>query len=65
MYDDIIETQSYYSGFGVNSLQTPYREEYIFAGWYDNESCNGQPIENIGIGVKSNLNLYAKWEEKV
>lgn len=37
------------------------RDGYIFKGWYDNPSFDGEPIESIK--VVEGINIYACWEE--
>ena len=44
------------------ALNTPTREGYSFAGWYDNADFNGNVIENITLGSAGNINLFAKWQ---
>ncbi|MCM1115106.1 MAG: leucine-rich repeat protein [Clostridium sp.] len=34
---------------------------YIFEGWYDGQGSNSKKVENIPIGTKGNIDLYAKW----
>ena len=46
------------------SLQTPYRNEDIFLGWYDNPEFTGEPIESVTETTKGDLTLYAKWRQK-
>ena len=38
----------------------PTRDGYIFAGWYDNESCTGSLYDFTAV-VTSDTTLYAKW----
>lgn len=46
------------------SLQTPYRDNDMFLGWYTNPEFTGEPIENITETTKGDLVLYAKWAKK-
>lgn len=46
------------------SLQTPYRNEDMFLGWYDNPEFTGEPIESVTETTKGDLTLYAKWRQK-
>ncbi len=39
---------------------TPTRNEYIFAGWYDNAACTGAPYDFTAV-VTKDTTLYAKW----
>ncbi len=38
----------------------PTRDEYIFAGWYDNAACTGAPYDFTAV-VTKDTTLYAKW----
>ena len=44
-------------------LVAPYRENYTFLGWYDNEDFEGGIVTTIAAGSIGNVKLYAKWEE--
>ena len=44
------------------TLYDPQKTGYIFLGWYDNESFEGQPITSIPTGTYQNVFLYAKWQ---
>ncbi len=44
---------------GTSTLPVPTREEYIFAGWYQDAACT-QPY-TTGTELKDNDTLYAKW----
>ncbi|MBE6131403.1 MAG: hypothetical protein E7183_06740 [Erysipelotrichaceae bacterium] len=46
------------------SLQTPYRNEDMFLGWYDNPEYTGEPIDSVTGTTKGDLVLYAKWRQK-
>ncbi len=46
------------------SLQTPYRNEDMFLGWYDNPEYTGEPIDSVTETTKGDLVLYAKWRQK-
>lgn len=35
--------------------------EWIFYGWYDNEACGGEPIENV-TNICEDKIVYGKWE---
>ena len=37
------------------------KEGYTFAGWYDNELCEGSPYVFTGKMPAKNITLYAKW----
>ncbi|MCI8770046.1 MAG: leucine-rich repeat protein [Lachnospiraceae bacterium] len=47
---------------GTNAfLPTPTKENYSFAGWYDNDSFQGAPISIISEKDYGDRTLYAKW----
>ncbi|WP_165248167.1 InlB B-repeat-containing protein [Adlercreutzia sp. ZJ141] len=41
---------------------SPLREGYTFAGWYDNESFTGDPVECITASDQGAKRFYAKWD---
>ena len=43
------------------NLLPPFRDNYIFEGWYDNADFDNVPITKINSGSHGELNLYAKW----
>ncbi|MBQ4585160.1 MAG: InlB B-repeat-containing protein [Clostridia bacterium] len=43
------------------SLNSPTRDYYTFAGWYDNESFEGTSVSEISQGTTGNKTFYAKW----
>ena len=45
--------------FAVGILNEPIKEGYVFDGWYDNESFNGESVTD----VESGKTYYAKWIE--
>ncbi len=45
-------------------LRGAEKNGYIFAGWYDNPECTGEPITEREKGRHSDLHLYAKWVEE-
>ena len=42
-------------------LADPFREYYIFDGWYQNADFSGEPVTKIAKGSKGDITLYAKW----
>ena len=42
-------------------LPTPTKENYVFAGWYDNARYNGGVVTQITKGSTGNKTFYAKW----
>ena len=53
----IEKTQLGFSGT-YEITETPTREGYIFAGWYDNPECTGAAVTS----VSGTTTLYAKWD---
>lgn len=51
--NDIVEYPTNY----VNNVKV---KEYLFAGWYDNAECQGEPYDFTAV-ISSDINLYAKW----
>ncbi|MCK9482132.1 MAG: InlB B-repeat-containing protein [Bacteroidia bacterium] len=49
-----IETETF-------NLLNPSRENYDFAGWYDNANFTGNPITQIVQGSTGHRSFYAKW----
>ena len=48
--------------YGVETpLPRAAREGYTFGGWYDNASCEGDPVESIAAGETGDKTFYAKW----
>lgn len=41
-------------------LPEPTRDGYVFAGWYDNEACTGEPVEAIGLDETGAKEYFAK-----
>ena len=42
------------------TLPVPTRDEYVFAGWYDNEECDGTALGDTYY-AGADCTLYAKW----
>ena len=60
-------TGSYAKGYRMKTgatLPVPYREGYVFLGWYTNKALT-KPIDNIEVGMTGNKNLYARWEKRI
>lgn len=45
-------------------LKNPTRTGYVFGGWYDNASFNGNAVTKITKGSTGNKKFYAKWSEQ-
>ena len=52
---------TYNIGSETITLQEPTKANYIFGGWFDNESCTGDAVTSIVSGSYGNKILYAKW----
>ena len=52
-----------YANWSSNSdTYEPEREGYTFAGWYTNEECTGDRVDEEGeYTPRENITLYAKW----
>ena len=48
------------SGIATYPTTIPTRDGYVFAGWYDNQSCTGSPYD-FTQDVTADITLYAKW----
>lgn len=46
------------------TLPTPDKENYDFAGWYDNEQLTGTAVEKITAEAQGALSFWAKWSPK-
>ena len=45
-------------------LKNPTKSGYIFAGWYNNASFTGSKVSIISATSKTDITLYARWEEE-
>ena len=45
------------------TISAPTKEGFTFEGWFDNAAFTGDPITLIPVGTKSNVSLYALWQE--
>ena len=43
------------------SLETPYKEGYIFDGWYLDFELTNKVTDKLDTSKKQNIVLYAKW----
>lgn len=50
---------------GKNEIMILPMEDSDFIGWYDNEECQGNPVTKIDKQKTGNIDLYAKWKNKV
>lgn len=50
------------SGDYLNNLETPTRDGHIFLGWYTDSGFTNTFDDTVAI--TSNMNLYAKWQER-
>lgn len=56
---------SYTYGTGA-TLPTDWRKTgYSFAGWYDNEECNGEAVTNISGTATGDKKYWAKWTDDI
>ncbi len=52
---------SYVAGMGA-ALAAPVRAGYAFAGWFENEQCEGDAVSAIGVFDFGDKELWAKWD---
>ena len=55
-----IESQTLKYNTSAKEPAAPYKDGYVFTGWYSNRSCTD--IFNFTSTVKENITLYAGWE---
>jgi len=55
----------YTEGNAVSLTAPNARPGYTFAGWYDNSSFDGSPVDAITAGSIGNKTFYANWQENV
>ena len=61
--DQIALMYTNYNNCQGMTLPIPTRDNYIFAGWYDNSSFSGSPVTTIAAGSTGTKTYYAKWTE--
>ena len=53
--------------FGVGTVLPSYsnmeRDGHMFAGWYDNELCEGDAVSMVSVAEFGDKEFWAKWEE--
>ena len=53
--------------FGVGAVLPSYsnmeRDGHMFAGWYDNELCEGDAVSMVSVAEFGDKEFWAKWEE--
>ncbi|MCQ2960161.1 MAG: InlB B-repeat-containing protein [Bacteroidales bacterium] len=54
---------SYTYGYGLTLTSDITKNGYTFAGWYDNEKCEGNRVYSISITDFGNKEYWAKWTE--
>lgn len=60
-YSDVEVPSSTYTIEQEVTLPAPQRSAYSFAGWYESDRLEGEPIMAIAKGTIGNKTLYAKW----
>lgn len=58
-YDSIFETETYSAETLVRLQKTPFRDGYLFTGWYRDSSCTERVTE---IRMNSDQTVYAGWK---
>ena len=59
-YGTLVSKQDIIYGEKVSEPEIPYREKYIFAGWFKDESFTEK--YDFSANVTKNIILYAKWD---
>ena len=54
-----------YTSAASKTLPVLSESNLTFAGWYDNQSYNGQPVATIPLGTTGDKTYYAKWTATV
>lgn len=54
-----------YTSATSKTLPVLSESNLTFAGWYDNQSYNGQPVATIPLGTTGDKTFYAKWQARV
>ncbi|MBR6215154.1 MAG: InlB B-repeat-containing protein, partial [Spirochaetaceae bacterium] len=54
-----------YTSAATKTLPVLSESNLTFAGWYDNQSYNGQPVVTIPLGTTGDKTYYAKWTAAV
>lgn len=54
-----------YTSAASKTLPVLSESNLTFAGWYDNQSYNGQPVVTIPLGTTGDKTYYAKWTARV
>ena len=57
IYLNDCKTDYFISGSNATLPNTAYKNDYVFAGWYDNPEFTGSPITE----VSTSTTVYAKW----
>ena len=53
-----------HSNTTATELKKASKIDYIFAGWFDNSACNGNPVSTLAAGAyDADITLYARWEQ--
>ena len=53
-----------HSNAAATALKKASKIDYIFAGWFDNSACTGNPVSTLAAGAyDADITLYARWEQ--
>ncbi len=58
-----VTTYTYGTGAILPTATNMERTGYVFAGWYDNESCSGEVVNAISVTDFGSKEFWAAWEE--
>ena len=61
--DNEEEYMQYICGTGV-ALPTPYKDDFYFVGWYDNENYSGEPVNAVTADDFGDKAFWAKWTQE-
>src|SRR5690625_9496 len=62
--DDIVETYTVDDEINLPTAEAIEKEDYIFIGWYDNDTFEGEKITEIPKGSHGDKTFYAKWQDE-
>lgn len=48
----------------ISLLPASGKDGYLFAGWYEDEECQGRQVAQITQGTHRDIELYAKWRDE-
>ena len=59
---NLVSAIRHFDGNESVKLENPTQDNnFVFEGWYDNETFSGEPLRRIPVGTYHDVHLYAKW----